>query len=456
MNKLLDNIHSRWLAFYRASPLEQFVSWWTGELRDLAPDALRDWFDHEPEYLLLVPEGERLLVYRAGGDAPKLLERVTPSLEDAHTTRERVSALLANFDADNPRCVVSLRRDTVLIKRLKLPVATSENLSQVLGFEMDRHTPFKADQVYFDYRILARDPKARSITVEMVVTPKAAVDEWLGALKARGFNPDALDVMDQAQVDPEQPPALRGINLLPQTARPKRASAQFRLNAGLAGAAGVLLVFAMWQAMAMRKTRIQVLETRVENERGSAMEVAALRKDLEQAVEAANFLMREKRRQPVLVNVLQEATRILPDHTWLERLQIEDQQVTMLGETPSAAEIIGIIDASPLLNAPSFVSPITTNSNTSKERFNIEATVAEGVSPFAERQAQASQTDTSTPPGSAAEKPRRAARTGGNAGAASEPMPGSGSAAAQAREPGSNSFSNLTKASGNGPSAPRS
>ena len=38
-----------------------------------------------------------------------------------------------------------------------MPAATEENLPQVLSFEMDRLTPFRSDEVYFDHRVVGRD-----------------------------------------------------------------------------------------------------------------------------------------------------------------------------------------------------------------------------------------------------------------------------------------------------------
>lgn len=371
MNNLIEKLRARWLAHYRGSTLEQLLRWWGGELHELAPTQLRDWFDHQPEYLLVVVTEQEWVLYRAGGDRPAELERLRPSLEETEVTRERLQRLTAAFEEDEYRCVFSLPRERALVKRLTLPAAAEENLRQVLAFEMDRQTPFKAQQVYFDYRVLKRDAAHRTLDLQLVVTPKPALDEVLQELAARGFMLDAVDVA----ADNARPPSRLGVNLLPRAARAKRSQTQTRLNVGLAAAAVVLLVLVMWQSLALKDARIRELEARVQAARGSAMEVAAQRKELEQAVEAANFLVQRKREQPVVINVLREATEILPDHTWLQRLQLEAKEVQLLGETPSASEIIGVIDDSPLLAEASFISPVTANTNSGKERFHIEATV---------------------------------------------------------------------------------
>ena len=55
------------------------------------------------------------------------------------------------------------------MRRVTMPAATEENLRQVLGFEMDRLTPLRADEVYFDYRVVSRDAAAGQIAVQLAV-----------------------------------------------------------------------------------------------------------------------------------------------------------------------------------------------------------------------------------------------------------------------------------------------
>ena len=57
------------------------------------------------------------------------------------------------------------RTDEALVRRVTMPAATEENLRQVLGFEMDRLTPFRADDVYFDYRVVSRDAAAGQLAI---------------------------------------------------------------------------------------------------------------------------------------------------------------------------------------------------------------------------------------------------------------------------------------------------
>ena len=60
--------------------------------------------------------------------------------------------------------ILCLPADKVLTRTLTLPLATEENLREVLAFQMDRQTPFTVEQVYYDYGVVARGRKTRTVS----------------------------------------------------------------------------------------------------------------------------------------------------------------------------------------------------------------------------------------------------------------------------------------------------
>ncbi len=59
------------------------------------------------------------------------------------------------------KVAVALPRSQVLRKTIVLPAAVEENLGQALAWDLDRHTPFKPEEVYFDAVVIGRDPRRR-------------------------------------------------------------------------------------------------------------------------------------------------------------------------------------------------------------------------------------------------------------------------------------------------------
>jgi general secretion pathway protein L len=91
---------------------------------------------------------------------------------------------------------VLLPSGSLLRKRLELPLPVRENLRSILALEMDRLTPFSADQVYFDFRILSSGPHNQRLSLELAVVQRERVDDWLELLRRSGLVPRSIGIID--------------------------------------------------------------------------------------------------------------------------------------------------------------------------------------------------------------------------------------------------------------------
>jgi len=73
--------------------------------------------------------------------------------------------------------------------------------------------------------------------------------------------------------------------------------------------------------------------------------------------------------------LLRELTVILPDDTWVERLQIKGDSAQIIGQSGKASALIGIVESSKLFSSAAFTSPVTTDPRTGKERFVLSARI---------------------------------------------------------------------------------
>ncbi|GMU43242.1 MAG: PilN domain-containing protein [Xanthomonadales bacterium] len=349
---------------YEKSGLAQFLSWWRSELLAALPPAWREWLAPERAVVTFTPgtDGWRLRRVRAGkieADLEAIAER------DALTqASERLRP-----EHEDPRQVLLLPTECTLRRRLTLPLAAEEHLASVLAFEMDRQTPFRADQVYFDHRIARRDAAARSMLVELLAVPRTVLDQLLQGL---GNLP-----LDAADVAVAGVPA--GFNLLPGERRARRVDKRLRLNLILAVSAVALLWLVMLQSLALREQAIERLDEELAASRTAAMQSAELKRQLRDAIEGANFLARKKAEQAVTVDVLSEITHLVPDDTWLERLSFVQNQVQLQGQSARADKLIGILTKSRCLANPQFQGIITPDGATGKERFTLVADLKTGV-----------------------------------------------------------------------------
>src|SRR5262249_39130228 len=92
--------------------------------------------------------------------------------------------------------VIRLSHANVLSKTLRLPLAAERQLDQVLAFEMDRETPFGADDVYWNCRVLKRDRERKQLLVRLMLMPRAGLSHLLDHLAAAGIVPQRAEIAD--------------------------------------------------------------------------------------------------------------------------------------------------------------------------------------------------------------------------------------------------------------------
>src|SRR5262249_826101 len=149
----------------------------------------------------------------------------------------------------------------VLRRSVNLPLAASENLAEVLGFEMDRHTPFKAEEVYYDYRIAKLDRDARRLTVMVTVAAKAYVDRAVAMVKAWGLTPIRVGVADER-------PDEDTVSLLPLASGSSQGGRLRKLSGGLAITACLLATAATYMPLYREKQLLDAYETKLAATRG--------------------------------------------------------------------------------------------------------------------------------------------------------------------------------------------
>jgi general secretion pathway protein L len=276
--------------------------------------------------------------------------------------------LLAHHDlSESPRFLL-LERDTILSKEMTLPMATEFKLSQVLTFEMDRQTPFKASDVYFGWKIRGRNEASGQITLELFVAPRKQVDRAIHYLSSRGLSPMGVDVLEDGKTF--------GLNLLPAGQRVRGVNRKLRMNFVLAGAAVVLLALVMTQSLYLRSHQVVELEAAIAEVRDEAHLVQRIKEQIKDTSEAAGFLTVRRDASPLAIELLADITRLLPEDTYLDRLVINQTSVQMQGKSGNAQRLIERVNQSELLDDAAFRGSTRLDARTGLEIFEINAKIS--------------------------------------------------------------------------------
>lgn len=358
-NPLLARLRSR----LAQTPLPQFWQWWTAELLSFLPPRWREALAVEHACLLLcrVDSGCEVQLERAGGRSP--LVQLADEQRDAW--REQLSRGIDENLRELPR-VLGLPAARLLRRSLSLPAAALENLDTVLGFELDRQTPFKPDQVYFASRVLKQDPGSKQVQIELLVVPRPVLDETVALLGPLSEGLAGVDVMDAHG-------HLAGVNLLPVERRASQPRTQPLIQAGLLLASVVLVFFGLGQIVDNRVAAVESMQEQVQEQRERAREVSALRSQLEDSAGAANFLAVQKQTQASMVLLLDEITRRLPDDTFLTRLSVSGNQVSLSGYSAQALKLVGELQKSELLKDAALNGGVQQEPRVARDMFTINA-----------------------------------------------------------------------------------
>jgi general secretion pathway protein L len=347
-----------------SGPAGQFFSWWWQELRNAMPAQLRARMQYASRKLLMRVYEEEITLGVQEADSIQSLDSLSPE-QDAQLQQQRIRELLQEHELGEVNRDLLLSEKVVLCTEVVMPLAAEANLKQALAYEMDRHTPFQADEVFYNWRVMNRDRDAGQLHFELYVTPREPVEAQIALLKRLGLAPTGVDVYSQ-----EGP---LGINLLPQEMRFHIVNQQVRMNWLIAAATVVLMVLVMAQSLWLREHQIEEIGEAIESVRAEAMAVQQVRKQIDDASEAAGFLQSRKIQNGYKIEMLAELTRILPEDTYLDRLSMHADTVQMQGKSGNAQSLIELINDSPFYSGASFRGPTRLDARSGKEIFDLSA-----------------------------------------------------------------------------------
>lgn len=345
--------------------LPRFFGWWLGELASLVPAGLRRAMTRQGDVLCFAFSGPEVVITRYADGGRTRIARLDLVEQDAAAQRAAVDAIVRKEATRRTAMVMALPAANALHKRLNLPLAAETGLKDLLYFELDRQTPYRAEQVRYDYRVVARDPEEQRIMVELLVVPREAVDRAVDLATGWGL-PVAAVTVDGIDNPAEPEFDLAGER---RDAGPSRAGGVF--STLLAMSAAALLAAAVYIPLDAQRRAAEDARHAVEEALAAAKQASALRDELDRTAEAGNFLLERKRKEPMITAVLADLTRLFPDDTWLFELHIEGHQIRARGYTPSASSVLELVERGSTFRNAKFASPVTRIPNFDRDRFDL-------------------------------------------------------------------------------------
>jgi len=254
----------------------------------------------------------------------------------------------------------------VLFRSLDFPKQAVDFLDGMIRTQIDRLTPWTADEVVFGWSAPSAIANER---VELMLAaaskqetrPLVQLATNLGAASIAAFAvPPAVGVASAKIRVFDQPLHGAGSRAM-DVPRILRVAL---LSAGVAAAASLIAAAYVGSGLDSEQ---QELMHRISERR------ASLRLNPNAGGSALGLLAKRKQTSPSSVVVLEALSQALPDGTYVTELRIEGDKVQVVGMTQDAPSLIRLIERSPQFARATFFAPTTRAQNEAGERFHIEA-----------------------------------------------------------------------------------
>lgn len=350
--------------------LKRFWCWWLDELSGMLPDWLSGQLKVQSRAILVSIDNGlcRIVVKNTQGT-----QQLTEFNSDAESSAEEIEQRRSLSTLSND-IILLLPPHFLLKKVISLPQAAVTKLDDVLKFEMDRNTPFKAEEVYFIHKIIERDKEQKKVSVELTIVTRSVLDELMDKLLKQGIKVSAVVPESSGMGEYSKPEN----NLISQhsgdgnrSQNRRRQHVQFW---------GLLIVLALLAGFGLfnRHQKVEQLSKAIEQPKQLANEAEKLRTELNRLEESYAFITARKITSYSPLTLLHELTILIPDNTWLTRFTIKDGQLLIQGESANSSTLISIIEQSDKFHNVRFSSPVTINPRTQKENFTITADLLSG------------------------------------------------------------------------------
>lgn len=372
----------------RGLGLAGFWQWWTAQLAPVMPTSARAALARRRMRPVLVFASDHATLWQPSVEAGQPVMRTAATIAlspdvNAHAAEGQAALTRGRREGGVARVVISLAPGDVLRKRLVVPAALEENLKQALAYDLDRHTPFKAEELDFDAVVVERHPARGTITVDLATVRKSVVEPALRHAAAWGAQVVA--------VVPEPPDraAVSRLNLLPaeaRTARPLLRRWQFWVPAILVFAA---LVAAIALPLWHKREQVLLLAQQADEARARAAVSETLRSEVNAKVGDYNFALERKFAFPGALAVVNTVSKLLPDDTWITQFEIKSiakgkevqREIMLRGETANAGKLVQLFEESQMFAQAAQRGPTTKIQPGPGEIFDLGAQLRQRPAP---------------------------------------------------------------------------
>ena len=302
------------------------------------------WFSNDVALVLAKPDGQ-LVLCQAG----------------------QVKAISVEVAKRSSFWALELPEDLVLVRELTIPVQNADEKATAISLAVEMSSPFALDDCVWG----GSSPRGSTKCVVAMASRKHIQAYARQYSQAHGL----AAIHDAERFEMWFLPSARGAIVLSGFAEGNR-SKQIRRNKLLAhvflGLSLLTTVAILVTPLAQLALKAESAYTQLQASQAQTRPAQALREAMLSTQTRLAALSKISRESPQPPEILARVTAVVPDDTWVQRLQWQAGKVTLQGQTPNVAVLMAALSQQPDIKEVKAPSAATKAVGSGKENFTIE------------------------------------------------------------------------------------
>jgi general secretion pathway protein L len=362
----ITSLQSLWLGRAR-DLLIQFAQWWLREFLALFPAPIGRWLLGSGGTTLVLSQDDAFVEMHLRGsggdliDSMRLVRRLySPTSLDDFLHRHELKRA-------NVAIGIRLLADQIFQRHLVLPIQASRALDEILIRDLAQKTPFRLAEIYCDRAV---EKNADKLVVTQQLTKRDSVEA-----AARSLMLDLAGVTFVTTCDE----AINGSVIVLRKERDTHTRWVGRTAMALGASAVLIALIAGASRYSHQESSLETLRSQIATASLEARKVREVFAKLERTQAGVSRILVQKRDSPMVVDIWEEATRLLPSDSWLTELIVKDDpaiggyRLSISGFSTAAAKLVLTFDQSPLFDDAALTTAVAVDPVEQRERFAMQA-----------------------------------------------------------------------------------
>ena len=119
---------------------------------------------------------------------------VDGALMNASVVADAIGELLGRNKVKSKFTALSVSGNTVIVKKIRLPLMTQEELEESIQWEAEQHIPFDINEVHIGFEVVAPKTEQGQMDVVLVAAKKEMINDYTTVCVDAGLEPIIMDV----------------------------------------------------------------------------------------------------------------------------------------------------------------------------------------------------------------------------------------------------------------------